>query len=437
MSPRLPVVRRTRTAVVVSLSGSMAPALIGLLGTLIASTRIDRQSEVVALLTIWTILGYLSLSDFGLSRTSTRLTTGVAASEARLVVARVWKPAIFVGGAMACGLAAVLGIFASALHLKDATALWLLVIVPPVAALQFPVVGFLEAQGRWLTIACNRVSVATYTYLAPALLLAAGFGINLVVVVVVVGRCLSFVALTWSAGVRWPQHTTSASAGVHIASVLTWVGVSSVIGPALLYLDRLVLAMMPVDVDQWTFYVFVSEVALKTYVIPSAVISVLYPWLLRNISARAVRLRRLMSWRLVGPILALVGTVVALVSIAIPEGTLAALGLSVNNGNSGRMILGVLIGSTILNWTSQLWIAVLHATDGQRKVVSIQLALAAPYGVALVGSWFAGSAVAVAVAFGLRIAGTWALLHWQALRAVVRTMHGASVRAPRGSVPER
>jgi hypothetical protein len=406
-----------------SVTGSVLPAIIGIAGTVLA-TRSDQRENVVALLVAWTVVGYLMLTDFGLTRAASRLAAS-GENDPQVVAGSLWRASLLVGVVMSA-VAACLLTFLGGMSGADSVALWLLCVVPVLSSFQFPLVGLLEARGAFGALAVNRTTNAVFSYLVPALLVGvAGIGVLLAMVSLVGYRVISVVALSRTAGVSLRDGLASATGRgrardvLPIRSLLTWVAVSSMLGPAFLYLDRVVLAQMDVSRDLWIYYVAVSELMIKTYVLPAAVLSVIFPWLVVRIRDRRALVSKVFLKAL--PALAL-GGVAACVLIGthlVPAELFVRAGLDEADVSVGRVVLIAAAAGTFVNWLSQAYIAVLHALDRQRRVALSQMVLILPYALGLVIALRTGDAAVLALIWASRILFNWLVLvvqSWNALR---------------------
>jgi hypothetical protein len=413
-TPRVPDVVRNMG---VSTLGSVLPAVVGALGTVIVGLA-GAPQQVVTLLGAWTLVGFLTLTDFGLTRSASKLTSE-GHSPVGSVIAALWRAALPLGAGLGLGLVAAVAI------LDFSHSLFLLTIIPLVSALQFPVVGALEATGGFAILAAQRLANAVFVYLVPALILVVAdttVGVLVSLLVIVAYRMAAVVVLCGQ--LRVPMRHTlrlAMSRGPgdrpRVHRVLTWVGISSVLGPLMLYGDRVALWWWGVPDSVWVYYVAVSEILIKTYVLPSALLSVLFPWLTRHRDRRAAALR-LVFVRAIPLTLAVIVPLAALSALYLPLPLRASTALSAEL----RMVTALLVAGTVLNWASQAYIAVLQVHDQQRLVVVVQAFFLLPYLAALVLVPVPGAvAPAVAAVWATRIGLTFLALTFAATRLLPAT----------------
>ncbi|AXL13004.1 hypothetical protein DXT68_13285 [Microbacterium foliorum] len=388
--------RRFGQNVVLSLSGSILPALVGVAGTILL-LRSSSGDASVTVLTAWTLLGYMVLSDLGLTRSASKLVS--AGTAPTTAVGTLWRTALPLGIALSA-LTLVVGLLVSP---------WLLLLVPVplLTALQFPVAGALEASGQFAVLAGQRLINALTVYLLPPLAIAlldpaqgipVGFGVLLLGRVVLFWYLFAHLAVPLRATLG---ATFDRKAGSQ-AHLVFWVGLSSIVGPAFLYADRLAVSLGAFSDGEWVDYTALSELLLKSYVIPSAVLAVVFPWLATRASAHLPLLRKLVSRGL--PLAAFAGAgLVTALGFLVPSDLVAVI-LPIAGDRDGMSAIVLLVVATGLNWISQVYIAVLQGFDRQKVVAVWQLALALPFAGGLLIASVSGSLAVVAAVALARIA---------------------------------
>ncbi|AEE44865.1 polysaccharide biosynthesis protein [Cellulomonas fimi] len=396
-----------------SVAGGLLPAVLGATGTVVVATAVPAASAAQLLLA-WTVVGYLALTDFGLTRTASRLVSGGASPG--FVVGQLWRISVPLGGILALVTLGLVQAVRRGLDGPPPPELVALCLVPIAASIQFPLIGTLEAQGRFLSIAVQRTANAMFTYLLPALAFSVTEdGLALAVTSIVGYRFVSAAFLfratrvggAVGAGLRARGDATDG-----VRSLATWLGVSSVVGPALLYADRLFLAALSPPVELWVYYVAISELMMKTYVLPSAVLSVLFPRFVADAASHSGRLGRLLGGRFALASLVAAGSGFALAYAVAQAGVLAFFEPLGSTTLTTSLVAAVAVSSTVLNWSSQVFIAYLQSRDAHRAVSLVQLALAVPYLLALVACVAGSSVLGVSVTWGARIAAVWIALWW-------------------------
>lgn len=383
-----------------SLAGGLLPAVVGVVATVLAN-RLGADADLVALLFVWTIIGYFTLSDFGLTRASSSLVAN--GSPARTAVATLRPSSVMIGSALSGAVTFGLVAYAWGFGATVPGVIWAMAPLPLLACAQFPLMGALEAANRFGMLAVIKSGNALSTYLVPAVLLAWGIpGLVVGVVVIYVWRVAALVWLTCVLPqethlVEGPAYLASAVPVRDVRGLLTWLGLSSVIGPLLLYVDRAFVAGSG-ERDLWIFYLSCSEILLRTYIIPSSALAVFFPLTVKVLRTNPRAVTRVFGTVLPLGTLAIVVAGLAAVAV-VPLSALTAVGLDPSTEPVGRAVLSTLVAGTAVNWFSQAQIALIQAQGRQRLVVVVQGGLAVPY-LALL---FAASSAPI-----VAIAGIWA-----------------------------
>ena len=395
-----------------SLVGSIVPALIGLGATLIVGRSADRHTAAAVLL-LWSILGYLSLADLGLTRSASRLVSGRIQSVAA-TLGHLWPASVSLGFALGLVVGIVLALIQKGLEGVDVEAAWIVVLVPLLSSIQFPIVGALEGLGKFRLLSAQRVLNAIFTYLLPSLLTVLcphGFALGLILLV---AYRLAAVVWLWRAtgakanDLRSLVGTIPESRARDRTRGSFWLGVSSVLGALFLYLDRVVLFAWSPSIELWVLYVTISEVLLRTYLLPTAVLSVVFPWIMVNLDARLAQIRRVVvGWGPAGTALAAVGgSIIAWAGAPHMLSWLNYLGTQ----EWMRWMITIAVFGTVVNWSSQFYVAFLQAVDRYRLVVIVQAGMLLPY---VILSFLALSTLGVlglTIVWAARILVFWAVL---------------------------
>lgn len=358
-----------------------------------------------SILGLWSVVGYLSLTDLGLTRSASALVSRNPA-QAGSVVKQMWSTAVKLGVVAGAATAVVL------LLARAQPALLVFALFPLLAALQFPLVGAMEARGRFAGLAVQKSLNAAFSYLVPAVMGMIdpfGSGLFFAALSIVLYRAASVVALSRVIGVTWRR--SRGAEQIHRASrassgrTLFWIGLSSVLGPAMLYADRLVLLIINVSDETWVFYVALAEVLIKTYIVPTAILSVLFPWMVRNREKRAPLLRSFFIGAL--PVMCLGLTVVVIVSAALIPSPWVRLGVDGIDTDLARVVIASLVVATLFNWVSQFYISLAQAFGRERAVGIIQIVTAPLYLLGLIAGAGAGAGAAmISVIAAIRVLST-------------------------------
>ncbi|WP_460467309.1 MATE family efflux transporter [Calidifontibacter terrae] len=369
--------------------------------SIIASNIFATGSNLATLLAVWSVIGFLTLSDLGLMRTaSQRVSSG---EPARHVVPDLARVAVASGGAVSIGLVGFLVLSGPALSYRP-FAIALLALLPPVMLAQFPIVGALEASGQFGVVAANKSLSAVATYGIPAVALLLGDVGLIAGLGVIVGYRL--IALVWTFGaLPRGEHQSNTRPN---SSYFGWIAASSVIGPAFLYADRLFIALGPGAREIWIYYTTTSEMLLRSYIVPTSIIAAIFPWTVRALSHGVNEVRRAYS-RILPSITLVACTILVLAALAIPDRYFDWFGITGADLWGARTATGALLVGTALSWSSQAQIAMIQAAGGHREIVLGQLAMLPPFLIAL---WLSApyGVVAVGLVWLLRVSANWIYL---------------------------
>ena len=273
-----------------NLLGEGAPLAAALISipVLIHAIGVERFG---ALTLTWALLGYLSLLDFGLARALIQRIAGLAGAGRMDEVARaVWPPLIIMGSV---GAVAGAALWLTADWLADgvihasgqvegeiAGALRMAAPIVPVALVSGGFRGILEGLNRFDLANAVKTPVGVLNYLSPLAVLPFTDSLVAVVAAVAVGRIAGLLAFAALAARTVPG--LSRSFGWHSENLRHflvmggWISVSNVVGPAMLYVDRFILASL-VPMAAVAYYTTPFEVVTRLLFIPAALAGALYP----------------------------------------------------------------------------------------------------------------------------------------------------------------
>ncbi len=256
----------------------------------------------------WALVGYASLFDFGIGRALTRAVAqrlalhDVAGSHALTATAMVYLRAL--GLALALLLVATSHWLAHAvfqlspaLRTEAVQALWLLAASLPFVMATGGHVGVLSAHQRFREINLVRLFIGTATFAGPLLMALAWPRLDSVVAAIVVMRVLANAAYARLAArhrsaapwIQWPDRALSRE----LLAVGGWMSVSSLVGPLLTYLDRLLLAAI-VPVKAVALYTTPYDLLSRTMMLPYSLTSTLFP-LAAGVAVRSEAAARLLG----------------------------------------------------------------------------------------------------------------------------------------------
>lgn len=246
--------------------------------------------EKFSLLTIvWLALGYFSFFDLGLGRAIIKVIADKIGENKRNEIPEIFWSSMFLMTVLSL-IGAILGYFIGPLLVvkfmsintnlieETISAVKILALSIPLVTLSAGVRGVLEAEHKFTTINVLQVLLGAYTYLSP-LLIKSGSLVDLILLLVI-GRVVSFILHIYFVfrdfpdlkKMRWIKKK-------HIPELInlgSWMTVSNIIGPIMVYFDRFFLSAM-VPMAQVAFYTTPYEVISRLLIIPSALVRVLFP----------------------------------------------------------------------------------------------------------------------------------------------------------------
>jgi O-antigen/teichoic acid export membrane protein len=257
----------------------------------------------------WTVIGYFSLFDLGIGRAVTRAVSENLGRGHFDAIPAVAKTALTLMGALGIAGGVVLAVASSwlvesALNISPALrsdvlgAFFLLALSVPIVVATAGLRGLLEAYQRFALLNAIRVPTGIFMFVGP--LIVSWFSTELTWLVASLAgiRCV-----VW--GVHWHYcrraidlggPTARFDAG-HAASLVKfggWMTVTNVVGPLMVYMDRFLIGAM-VSVAAVSYYVTPYEIVTKLWIVPGAMIGVLFPAFTASLAHDRQRAAALMS----------------------------------------------------------------------------------------------------------------------------------------------
>jgi O-antigen/teichoic acid export membrane protein len=273
-----------------NLLGTGAPALVALLVIPILVRHIG-VPRFGLLTLIWTVVGYFSLFDLGLGAALTRMVADrLGAGKRKEIPSLVWTSLTLMAMLSVLGAIILAALSPALVHrvLKVPAALqpesiaafFLLAACLPFMITTTGLRGILEAQQRFGVVNAIRIPTNAFTFLGPLAVLPFSSSLVPLVAVLAVGRALAWLAYLVSCFRAMPELASHPPFARHHAGYVlrfgTWMTVSNVISPLLLYVDRVAIGAM-VSVAAVAYYATPFEVVGRLLTIPSAVAGVLFP----------------------------------------------------------------------------------------------------------------------------------------------------------------
>jgi O-antigen/teichoic acid export membrane protein len=275
---------------VLNLLGQGAPLLVAIIAIpfLIRGLGTDRFGVLTL---AYLIIGYFSLFDLGLGRALTQMVAlRLGAHEDHELPALVWTSLTLM---LALGLvgAAVLSVLSSwvvvhvlrmprSLQPETVQTFYLLAASIPVVITTAGLRGILEAHQRFGLASAVRLLMGAFSYLGPLMVLPFSHSLVAVVSVLMAGRLVGWLAHFLLCLRIMPALRHALSLEPRLVLPLLrfggWLTVSNVVGPLMVYLDRFLIGAL-ISVTAVAYYATPYEVVTKLWLIPTALVGVLFP----------------------------------------------------------------------------------------------------------------------------------------------------------------
>ncbi len=298
--------RRLARNVLWNLLGTGAPLLVAIVAIpiLIGGLGLARFGVLTL---AWMVVGYFSLFDLGLGRALTKLVAEkLGNGQDDEIPSLVWTAmslmailgvlgAIVIASLSPWLVGSVLNIPAE-LQSETLTAFYLLVAFIPVVISTTGLRGILEAHQRFGLVNVVRIPLGIFTFLGPVAVLPFSNSLVPIVTVLVFARLVSCCAyavlcLKIDPTLRHPVgiHRTMVRALIRFGG---WMTVTNIVGPLMVYMDRFLIGVV-VTMTAVAYYTTPYEVITKLWIIPGALMGVMFPAFAAAIvqdQARAARL---------------------------------------------------------------------------------------------------------------------------------------------------
>ncbi|MBA4156800.1 MAG: oligosaccharide flippase family protein [Gemmatimonadetes bacterium] len=345
----------------INLAGQGVPVLVALVALPILIKGLGTERFGVLTLA-WIAIGYFSLFDLGLGRALTQLVSEkLAAGEEDRIPSLVRATLLLM---LLLGLSGALLLLVlapwmvrsalaipTALQGETLSALYLLALSLPFVIGTTGLRGILEAQQRFGLVNAVRVPMGAFTFIGPVLVLPFSSSLTVVVAVLVGGRVVAWLAYLLLC-VRSLPGMLRGRVGFDRMTVRRllgfggWMTVSNLVSPLMTYLDRFLIAAA-LSMAAVAYYVTPYEVVTKLWLVPGAVLGVLFPAFAASFTQNRARTLLLFERSFKTIFLALFPVILILVTLA-PEGLDLWLGAEFAQ-NSTRVLqwlaVGVLINS--------------------------------------------------------------------------------------------
>jgi len=273
-----------------NLIGNGAPLIVAVFSIPILIHGLGKDRFGVLALA-WALIGYASLFDMGLGRALTQLVAQkLGSGEDHEIPALAWTSLLLMLVLGAVGTVVVLAItpwlvhhalkIPEVLQAETVRAFYLLGLSIPVVITSTGLRGLLEAHQRFKLVSALRIPLGVFTFVGPLMVLPFSRSLTPIVGVLVAGRaasCLAYLLVCFRVvpelreRVAW--HGPSAGPLLRFGG---WMTVTNVVGPLMVTLDRFLIAGL-ISVTAVAYYATPYEVVTKLWVVPGAVVGVMFP----------------------------------------------------------------------------------------------------------------------------------------------------------------
>jgi O-antigen/teichoic acid export membrane protein len=342
-TPAPPVRPRPRLGrnTVYNILGEALPLLVGLWAIPVLVRRLGTDRFGV-LTIVWAVIGYFSLFDLGLGRALTKLVAERIGSEDEHTIGPLaWTGLLCMLGLGFIGACAVLAssawLAATGLHLtgplcdESTIAFRLLACSVPVVTVTAGLRGVLEAHQQFGPLNLAKAPLGVLVFAAPVAALTIAPTLVPVVAVLLTVRLLYCVALGLLCLRLVPPFRRIDFRRAELGPMLRfggWMTVSNVIGPLLIYMDRVLIGFLlgrttpssgVSSTTEVAYYATPFEIVTRIWLVPASLQSVLFPAFARDLRTEKARAARVYERGLAYLFAALFPIILVVIALA-PDG---------------------------------------------------------------------------------------------------------------------
>ena len=240
---------------------------------------------------IWVVIGYFSLFDMGLGRATTKFVSELLGKkEIGRLPTVVWTSLLFntllgiIGGVVLAAITSplvehIFNIPPSLLGETKAT-FYILSLCVPIVVITLGLRGVLEGLQRFDLVNAVKAPSSALIFLIPALVVPLGFGLQEIVVLLLIFRLGSALAYFLFCIKSIPALKYSFSIEkkllLSLLSFGGWVAVSNGIAPIVVYLDRFLIGAI-LTMDAVSYYTAPYEIVTRMWILPLSLVIALFP----------------------------------------------------------------------------------------------------------------------------------------------------------------
>lgn len=238
----------------------------------------------------WVILGYFTIFDLGLGRATTKyVAEALGKGESDQVPEIVWTAVTFQAALGLIGAIVLFGItdllvervlnIPPELVVEAKDTFHLLALSIPLVLVSSSFSGVLEAAQRFDLVNAVRIPSSILTFILPLVGLYLGFGLPGIVVLILLTRLGTLIAIAWMDFRIVPDlrgHSVSLARFSSLFSFGGWVMITSIVGPFLVYLDRFLIGSL-LNMAAVAYYTAPYEMVTRVWIISASLAMTLFP----------------------------------------------------------------------------------------------------------------------------------------------------------------
>lgn len=319
----------------------------------------------------WMVIGYFSLFDLGLGRALTQLVaTRLGTRKQDEISGLVWTTFLLMAGLGSLGALLLVPLspwlvrsalnIPEPLHDEAISAFRLLALSLPCVISTIGFRGVLEALQRFDLVNAVRIPLGVLTFVGPLAVLPFSSSLVPVVAVLVIGRLVAWIihlALCFRVIPRLRERIIlRREVAGRLLRFGTWMTVSNVISPLMVYLDRFLIGAV-LSMTAVAYYVAPYEIVTRIWLLPGAFLGVLFPAFAMSFACDRAQTARLVEHGLKG--VAVVVFPIVLVAVALASEGLG-LWLGADFVRSSTRVLQWLAVGVFINSLGQVAFSVIQ-----------------------------------------------------------------------------
>ena len=340
-------------------AGSVAPLFVAIF-TIPFLVKGLGEEKFGILSLAWVVIGYFSLFDFGIGRTLTKIVAEKIGLEEIDEIPGLFWTALFLMfiisliGSLVLLVGSpylVINIFNISKEYQEQSiyTFYTLALSIPIVTTAAGLRGVLEAYQKFGMINLLRSILGVFTFVGPLICLIFTNDLFVIVLVLSLFRLIIWIFFYLECNklnsIRNAEIKIVRNLIKPILKTSTWMSISNLIGPIILYVDRFLIGAL-ISAVAVTYYTTPYEVVTKLLIIPSALASVLFPTISSHFKTNPDYTNKLFS-KSVKSIFIILFPVVLIISTFANEGLNIWLGK--NFANSSTLVLQLFAVGIFLN----------------------------------------------------------------------------------------